>query len=517
MALRALFARLCPCGARDHRDKRVHPIGDSSIATAPASHMSLLPLMGPTGLRRISVNPDGPNTLAVPDTPRSSNPGTPRRSSTGNLKSRDAQAGRISPVTGRRVQFDAPQALARKRSSYFTPSLEFSESDLQLARVMAACRVQAWWRGCRARIMVLRVYQRRFITGRPKRPVQFGRSLSMKSTLRRPPTLSVHGIVDAAYVTSRFTLGEVLGSGNYAIVKRCVRLSDNAPHAMKIIDKWKLHSDIERTMLEHEISILRQIDHPNCVHLMDMFETSSQFFLVLQLMEGGDLFTHIEEVGQFTESDARNIIREVATALDYLHAHNIVHRDIKPENILVNGSRVILCDFGLAKVLNGPESLVCGTAPYLAPEIVHVLRDSTYPGYGLGVDLWALGVVLFITLSGYPPFSSKTRDEDEIYDKILSGKVTFLEFYWQDVSEEAKSLIERLLTLDPVQRISAAQVSCHPWLRKRSLPISSRRESVLKGLEESRILLDLEERVRVFPRQTSSPQPVITEVEEEDA
>jgi doublecortin-like kinase 1/2 len=157
------------------------------------------------------------------------------------------------------------------------------------------------------------------------------------------------------------------------------------------------------------------------------------------------------------------MINHLLSALAYLHNLNIVHRDVKPENLLVEfeSDRIRLLklgDFGLACEVTRPLFTVCGTPTYVAPEI---LAES---GYGLKIDVWAAGVILYILLCGYPPFVSQDNDQEKLFDCILSGQYDFPDEYWKDVSNLAKELIQNMLQLAPELRFSAEDVLDHPWL-----------------------------------------------------
>lgn len=167
---------------------------------------------------------------------------------------------------------------------------------------------------------------------------------------------------------------------------------------------------------------------------------------------------------KFSEEQAALMIKHLVSGLAYLHKLNIVHRDVKPENLLVemdNGKVkcLKLGDFGLACEVTGPLYTVCGTPTYVAPEIL------TESGYGLKIDVWAAGVILYILLCGYPPFASLDNDQEKLFDCILSGRYDFPDEYWQDVSSLAKDLIYDMLQLSPDLRFSAEDVLDHPWVQ----------------------------------------------------
>jgi len=263
-------------------------------------------------------------------------------------------------------------------------------------------------------------------------------------------------------ITKYYDLQENLGKGSFAVVKRAQRKSDNRSFAIKIIRKDKLTPD-ELKVVYDEMNILRSVQHPNCVKLFEVYETPRKIQMVMELLTGGELFDRIVAKDHFTEKEAAEVIRDMADALRYLHANNIVHRDLKPENIVYltqdPNSITKLTDFGLAKAKTKGITMTtaCGTPQYVAPEI---LRNERYTSK---VDIWSLGVILYIMLCGFPPFYH--TDTAQLYEQIKSASYSFPDPYWRDISPEAKDLVMRMLTLDPQQRISATEVLQHPWLR----------------------------------------------------
>ncbi|XP_063984494.1 serine/threonine-protein kinase GA29083 [Diachasmimorpha longicaudata] len=258
-----------------------------------------------------------------------------------------------------------------------------------------------------------------------------------------------------------YSVGHVIGVGNFAVVRHCVHKQTGAEYAMKIVDKHKCQG--KETMLASEVGILRQVCHPNIISLIGEQETADQLFLVMELMKGGDLFDAIAAVTKFSEAEASVMIGHLTSGLAYLHSHHIVHRDVKPENLLVEmeGSHVRclkLGDFGLAQVVREPLYTVCGTPTYVAPEIL------TETGYGLKIDVWAAGAILYILLCGFPPFVSPDNDQEELFEMILNGYYEFTPPYWDPISDSAKELISNMLQAQPELRFSAEDVLDHPWL-----------------------------------------------------
>ncbi|KAG9340321.1 hypothetical protein JZ751_021773 [Albula glossodonta] len=223
-----------------------------------------------------------------------------------------------------------------------------------------------------------------------------------------------------------------------------------------------------RRAAKNEILILRMVSHPNILQLMDTYETRKEYFIIQEIATGGDLFDWILDQGSYTERDAANVIRQVLEAVAYLHSLNIIHRNLKLENLMYytenNQSKVVLQDFYLSRFENGSITEPCGTPEYLAPEVVSRRR------YGRPVDCWAIGVIMFILLSGNPPFYDEAEEEDTdmhnrvIFCRIAAGEFEFDSPYWDDISPEAKALVCRLMEVDQMLRITAEEALGHEWI-----------------------------------------------------
>lgn len=202
-----------------------------------------------------------------------------------------------------------------------------------------------------------------------------------------------------------------------------------------------------------------------------MFETRTQLFIVMRLVKGGDLFERIKTRKFFPENVAREVMWSLFSAIRYLHARGIVHRDLKPENILCldekDDSLVMISDFGLSKFASSVElmKIACGTLCYVAPEVLKM------QGYSFSVDIWSLGVIMYLLLRGRLPFDGKTKDE--IIDRTITAAPDFTHPHWQMVSEEAKDLVAKLLNKDPKLRFTEEQARLHSWfepVRRRMVP-----------------------------------------------
>uniref|UniRef100_A0A1I8IJY8 non-specific serine/threonine protein kinase n=1 Tax=Macrostomum lignano TaxID=282301 RepID=A0A1I8IJY8_9PLAT len=274
----------------------------------------------------------------------------------------------------------------------------------------------------------------------------------------------IRPISSTRYVFERYDLGRTLGDGNFAVVRACVKRDSGNEYAAKVIDKKKLRG--KEHMVLNEVRIMRLCRHPNIVRLVDEYETKAEIYLIMELVKGGDLFDAISQVVKFNEIQASSMVADIAGALHYLHSRRIVHRDLKPENLLVYRSKdnkisLKLGDFGLAMEVEEAIFTVCGTPTYVAPEIL------SETGYGLEVDMWALGVIAYILLCGFPPFRSRDRRQSELFQMIKTGTFEYLSPYWDHVSAPAKDLINRLLVVDKAARLTAIDVLCHAWVLSR--------------------------------------------------
>mmetsp|Transcript_3851 Transcript_3851/g.5223 ORF Transcript_3851/g.5223 Transcript_3851/m.5223 type:complete len:265 (-) Transcript_3851:359-1153(-) len=202
------------------------------------------------------------------------------------------------------------------------------------------------------------------------------------------------------------------------------------------------------------------VEHrPHVVQLFDFYDTPRQYFLVCEMMQGGELFDRIVEKTYYSVNDAKECGRTLLNAVKFLHDRKVCHRDLKPENLLLKNFKsdtlLKIADFGFARKATGVMNTQCGTPGYVAPEIL-----ENYD-YGLGVDMWSVGVILYTLLAGYPPFLE--NDQKELYKKIKNGDFEFHATYWYDIDESPKNLIRRMLTVDPKHRITVDGALSHPF------------------------------------------------------
>eukprot|EP00968_Pinguiococcus_pyrenoidosus_P000726 scaffold47_cov258-Pinguiococcus_pyrenoidosus.AAC.53 len=221
-----------------------------------------------------------------------------------------------------------------------------------------------------------------------------------------------------------------------------------------------------------KVEILMNISHPNIIKVYDFFSDENNYYLTSEIMAGGELFERIVERHHYSENDAREICFVLLNTLAYLHDADIVHRDLKPENLLMVGpesqAAVKIADFGFAKRLEGGKVTdKCGTPGYVAPEVIK--QDP----YGVSADVWSLGVIIYILLCGYPPFHHSKMNK--LFQLICRGQYRFYEEDWNPISDEAKDLIRRMLTVDVSKRITSRQALKHPWLQLESDTLAKHR------------------------------------------
>lgn len=267
---------------------------------------------------------------------------------------------------------------------------------------------------------------------------------------------------DKQMLESKYQVGKEIGRGGFSVVQEGTEKSTGRKVAIKIIDKKKQDVD-QLKLLEREIDIMKKLSHPNIVQLYEVFYTSTNIYLVLEFVSGGELYDQIVARGSFTESDASGIVKQVLSATAHMHQHGIAHRDLKPENLLlssVKGDEVKVADFGLSKDVSNAThmSTCCGSPSYVAPE---VLQGGVYTHQ---CDVWSIGVILYVLLSGYLPFYGDTQEE--LFDKILSGTYSFSHKCWDDISPEAKDLLAKMLTVNVSQRITVDGCLNHAWLNQ---------------------------------------------------
>ncbi|XP_004368604.1 caM kinase-like vesicle-associated protein isoform X4 [Trichechus manatus latirostris] len=232
-----------------------------------------------------------------------------------------------------------------------------------------------------------------------------------------------------------------------------------------------------------------RVKHPNILQLVDVFVTRKEYFIFLELATGREVFDWILDQGYYSERDTSNVVRQVLEAVAYLHSLKIVHRNLKLENLVyynrLKNSKIVISDFHLAKLENGLIKDPCGTPEYLAPEVVGRQR------YGRPVDCWAIGVIMYILLSGNPPFYEEVEEDDyenhdkNLFRKILAGDYEFDSPYWDDISQAAKDLVTRLMEVEQDQRITAEEAISHEWISGNAASDKNIKDGVCAQIEKN--------------------------------
>ncbi|KAH8739118.1 protein kinase [Cryptosporidium ryanae] len=292
-----------------------------------------------------------------------------------------------------------------------------------------------------------------------------------------------------------YKICERLGAGSASIVFRCYAVGRRSEdgimvpvkekcYAVKIIDMKSLCLSLDykekKGKLLEEVVILQKLRHPNIVSLVDYSDSGDIFFLVMDLIEGGELFYKIVESGSLSEQSARYIMKQIVDSLVYMHKKDIIHRDLKPENILIhkihpgNYFDVKVADFGVAKFLRHgftQARTLVGTPQYWAPEVIYA--SKTGESYGPEVDLWSLGVLFYVMLGGAFPFDERKGNLEYL---IREGNYHFRYPRFKMVSDQAKRLIQRLLTVDPKERMTLEELVNDSWMNIKddNAPISSK-------------------------------------------
>lgn len=279
----------------------------------------------------------------------------------------------------------------------------------------------------------------------------------------------------------QYVLGKELGWGQFGVIRECSDKLTGESLACKSISKSRLVTQEDVRSIKLEIEIMTRLSgHPNVVDLKAVYEEEDYVHLVMELCAGGELFHQLEKHGRFSEAEARVLFRHLMQVVGYCHDKGVVHRDLKPENILLattdSSSPIKLADFGLATYIRPGQSLhgTVGSPFYIAPEVLA-------GGYNQAADVWSAGVILYILLSGKPPFWGKTKSR--IFDAVRAAGLRFRSDSWDSISDSAKELIRGMLCKDPSQRLTAQQILDHSWTNE-STPLvnaNSRRDSLDAG------------------------------------
>ncbi|KAG5556913.1 hypothetical protein RHGRI_007225 [Rhododendron griersonianum] len=260
-----------------------------------------------------------------------------------------------------------------------------------------------------------------------------------------------------------YSLGKKLGQGQFGMTFLCVEKATGKEYACKSIAKRKLLSKEDVEDVRKEIQIMHHLaGHPNVISIKGAYEDAVAVHVVMELCAGGELFDRIIQRGHYTERKAAELTRTIVGVVEACHSLGVMHRDLKPENFLFvdqkEDSLLKTIDFGLSVFFKPGEKFndVVGSPYYVAPE---VLRKR----YGPEADVWSAGVIVYILLSGVPPFWAET--EQGIFEQVLHGDLDFSSDPWPSISESAKDIVRKMLIRDPRKRITAHEVLCHPWVQ----------------------------------------------------
>lgn len=274
---------------------------------------------------------------------------------------------------------------------------------------------------------------------------------------------SILGTNRTGNLADKYVLGERLGWGQFGIISECIDKFSGEVLACKSIAKDRLVAQEDVRSIKLEIEIMTRLSgHPNVVDLKAVYEEEDCVHLVMELCAGGELFHKLEKHGRFSEPKAREFFRHLMQVVVYCHDKGVIHRDLKPENILLSSksssSPIKLADFGLATYIRPGQSLhgTVGSPFYIAPEVLA-------GGYDQAADIWSAGVILYILLSGVPPFWGKTKSQ--IFDAVRAADLRFPSNPWDFISDSAKELIRGMLCTDTSRRLTAQQVLDHLWVR----------------------------------------------------
>lgn len=264
-----------------------------------------------------------------------------------------------------------------------------------------------------------------------------------------------------------YEIGEILGSGHFGQVRELRERASGVSWAGKFVKLRRSVSSrlgLERKTVEREVEILQALQHTNIMALKDVFESRAEVVLIVELIRGGELFDFVAEKENLMENEAIEFLKQILKGVSFMHSKQIAHFDLKPENIMLSDKKVEhpeikIIDFGLAQRLTPGEEYrsLCGTPQYIAPEVIN------YEPLSVASDMWSIGVITYILLSGLSPFQGDT--DEETLRNIVDMKYEFEEQYFSQTSDMAKDFIEKLLIKDPSERMTAEECLLHPWIK----------------------------------------------------
>ena len=285
-------------------------------------------------------------------------------------------------------------------------------------------------------------------------------------------------------IIDEYLIKETIGKGTFSVVKLGEHIKTKQKVAIKILDKGKFKTKEDLIRIQREIKILSMLEHPNIIKTYKISETPKKYFIIMEYCEGGELFDYIVERDRLDEYESSIFFYQLINALDYIHSKGVAHRELKPENLLLSQKKksIKIIDFGLSNFYEiGERGLEtpCGSPSYASPEII---RGEVYDGFK--IDIWASGIILYAMLCGYLPFDDdeeeekedkndikyfsesntnnkeeKSDDNEVLFQKILEGKIDFPDY----VSETAIDLIQKILVVEPENRIEIKDIKKHPF------------------------------------------------------
>ena len=295
----------------------------------------------------------------------------------------------------------------------------------------------------------------------------------------------------SGHFKSQYKVHEVLGKGGYSVVHNCTRQADGSSHAVKVIDKQKLSKNALKSLKE-EINTMRNLAHPRLIQLREVYDHGSTIYLVLERVEGGELFDEIVRLQKYTERTAAEVLFNFLDGLKYMHDQGYVHRDIKPENILLLRKHKMpedvcadlkIADFGFAAHVGEEEPLTtcCGTPRYISPEVLNAGLFQKIKGYGKTCDMWATGVITYILLFGKAPFYHK--DRPQLWHHITNG-IWSMPPESDKLTPAAIDFIHNLLVVDRHKRFNVTQAITHPFIANRGQQQEQHLEEAMVNLRE---------------------------------
>ena len=267
----------------------------------------------------------------------------------------------------------------------------------------------------------------------------------------------------------------ILGTGTFSDVYLAKDIETDQLYAIKHMEKSLLMKTMHTLqIIYNEMSLHSRLIHPNIIRLYNTYENSTSIYLIMEYASNGNLYSLLKRKGVLTEKEARKYFIQISNIISFLHKNNIIHRDIKPENLLLDDKdNVKLCDFGWANFVNdsNSRSTFCGTMEYMAPEILNKEQ------YNKGIDIWALGVLLYELIHGYPPFSSDNKPTD--YQDMLKHITEHGFKIREDISDNCKDILQKMLKVDSKERISIEDILKHPFIKEETGSFKKRNRRAL--------------------------------------